>query len=121
MMRKKKNFLDFIVFKNSRPQWRKTEAGLAQISILRDGLVDRAVRIFKNTPRAFVVELDEFGSFVWEAADGEKTVFEIGVLLKERFGADIEPIYERLAVFLRILKNNRLIQFAERKADHSRA
>jgi hypothetical protein len=108
----RKNLLDFVVVREDRPEWRTTEAGLTQIIIPRDGLMDRFVRLLRrSTPRSFTVDLDEFGSFVWEAIDDRRTVFEIGILLKERFGAKVEPVYERLALFLRILKNNRLIRY----------
>jgi hypothetical protein len=110
-----KNLLDFIVVKENGPQWLKTEAGLARIVIPRNGFMDRAARVFKDTPRVFTADLDEFGSFVCETIDGEKTVFEIGVLLKGRFGPDVEPVYERLESFLRILKNNKLIRFASNR------
>jgi hypothetical protein len=112
-MNAKKNLLDFIVVKENGPQWLKTEAGRARVVIPRNSFIDRAVRVFKNTPRAFTADLDEFGSFVCEAIDGKKTVFEIGALLKGRFGSDIEPVYERLASFLCLLKNNKLIRFED--------
>jgi hypothetical protein len=112
----KKNFLDFVVLKTRDTQWRKTEAGLAQIIIPRDGFMDRCARLFKDTPRTFTAHLDEFGSFVWEMIDDKRTVLEIGALLGERFGTDVEPLYGRLAGFLRLLKNNGLVRFAHRES-----
>ena len=57
------------------------------------------------------VKLDEFGSWVWIHCDGRTTVKEIGFSLKERFGETIEPVYDRLSIFLNQLERSRLIQF----------
>jgi hypothetical protein len=111
-----KNLLDYVVSKAESARWQRTEAGLVRIIIARDGWAERAARIFKNTPRSFTADLDQFGSFVWEAIDGGKTVEAIGALLRARFGAEVEPVYERLGLFLCILQNNKLIRLAENKA-----
>lgn len=47
------------------------------------------------------VKLDEIGSEVWRNCDGCTTVAKIGSILQERFGDKIEPVYDRLAAFLR--------------------
>lgn len=57
----------------------------------------------------FRIKLDEIGSAVWEMCDGEKTVREIGECLHQRFKDKIEPVYDRLAVFLQTLERNRFI------------
>ena len=57
----------------------------------------------------FRIHLDEFGSWVWLQIDGKKTVYEIGGALKTKFGSDIEPVYERLGLFINQLARNRFI------------
>ncbi len=47
------------------------------------------------------LHLDAVGSTVWLASDGERTVSDIGERLRERFGEDIEPVWDRLALFVR--------------------
>jgi hypothetical protein len=106
---KETNLIDMIVVKSEHIQWRETDDGVVEIIILRNGFVDRFVRLFRNTPKTFTVRLDEYGSFVWNATDGRRRISEIGEMLFARFGSDIEPIYERLVVFLNALLNNRLI------------
>ena len=59
----------------------------------------------------FKVQLDEFGSFVWKQCDGEKTVEQIGQELKNKFQGDIDPVYERLAVFIQSLARYKFIEF----------
>jgi len=48
----------------------------------------------------FNIRLDEIGSAVWQCCDGAATVFEIGEKLKDRFGEGIEPVHDRLVVFI---------------------
>ena len=52
----------------------------------------------------FNVNLDQYGTAVWRLFDGKLTVREIGEILKTRFGDTVEPLYARLAAFLKILK-----------------
>jgi hypothetical protein len=60
----------------------------------------------------FTVELDRYGSAVWELCDG-KTVKAIGEALQEKFGDEVEPLYPRLSQFLAALERGKLIRFEE--------
>jgi hypothetical protein len=59
----------------------------------------------------YKINLDEFGSAVWNLCDGTRTVTEIGDELRTRFGKKVDPLYERLAVFIGALKREGLIAF----------
>ncbi|MBN1892929.1 PqqD family protein [bacterium] len=61
------------------------------------------------------IRLDEFGSCFWKLADGSRDVGEIGRELQTRFGESVQPVYERLAVFLRQMKANRCIALKEKR------
>lgn len=85
-----------------------------------DGLVILLKPKFKNPflarhllPRMksphFKIKLDEIGSFFWENCDGQKNIKEIGELFREKFGGKVEPLYERLSLFLQSLEKNGLI------------
>ncbi|UCE17755.1 MAG: PqqD family protein [Gemmatimonadota bacterium] len=62
----------------------------------------------------FRVKLDAFGSHVWLNCDGSKTVHAIGQSLKKRFGNSVEPVYDRLGVFIKRLQSERFIQLTEK-------
>lgn len=47
--------------------------------------------------------LDRIGSFMWLQCDGKRTVHEIAEHMREEFGEDIEPVYDRLKLFLQQL------------------
>lgn len=58
-------------------------------------------------------ELDEIGSAAWLLMDGTNKVDDMAKLLDEDFGEKIEPVYERLLLFLRSMHNNKFIYFQE--------
>ena len=59
------------------------------------------------------IRLDVFGTWVWEKMDGNQTVFEIGESLSAEFGDAVEPVFERLGLFINLLARRRFIQLAK--------
>jgi len=59
----------------------------------------------------YKVKLDEFGSFVWRQINGKLTVEEIGIELKNNYKENIEPVYERLSVFIQSLERYKFIEY----------
>ncbi len=57
--------------------------------------------------------LDEFGTATWQLINGSNTVSRIGELLTEKFGDKIQPVYDRLTLFLTHLYNAGFISFKE--------
>jgi hypothetical protein len=55
------------------------------------------------------IHLDDIGTFVWDHLDGETTVGRIAERAKEHFGERIEPVYERLHLFLQQLEQGKMI------------
>jgi hypothetical protein len=59
--------------------------------------------------RDFRVKLDRIGSFVWERCDGDTAVGQITALMTQAFGAEAEPVYERIGAFLSRLEREGFI------------
>lgn len=110
MAKKQANFLDLVPKKISSVQWIVLDNGCIQIQIPRMSWLDKAVRLFARTPEVMKIDLDEYGSFIWKSIDGTKTTHELCEELKNAFGADIEPLYERFGAYVNILKNNNFIK-----------
>ena len=49
------------------------------------------------------LKLDTYGSYIWNACDGNTTVRDIGQKMGEHFGEEIDPLYERIGLFIRRL------------------
>ncbi|SHJ78214.1 PqqD family protein [Tepidibacter formicigenes] len=108
-IKKNDNFLELVPFKNKNQKWKLNDQGLVQIIIPREGILDKIVRVFFKTPKVMKIDLDLQGSCVWKAIDGERNIEEIGNILKNEFGKNAEPIYERLGTYINILRNNKFI------------
>ena len=60
----------------------------------------------------YPVLLDEFGTTVWDLIDGTRTVFEIGKMLKAQHGEKVEPVFDRLGLFVNMLAQRRFISLS---------
>jgi hypothetical protein len=49
------------------------------------------------------LKLDRYGSYIWNACDGNTTVRDIGRKMGEQFGEDADSLYERIGLFIRRL------------------
>ena len=104
------NLLDLIPVKNV--DWEKKEDGTVSLKLpkTRSRLFKAIIEKLGKKPH-FKVHLDEFGSFVWERCDGMHRVDQIGVHLKTKFGNTVEPVYDRLGAFVRILASQKCITY----------
>jgi hypothetical protein len=57
------------------------------------------------------IRLDDYGSYVWKQCTGECTVGEIADRLREKFGSSIEPVMDRLELFLKYLERYEFIRY----------
>jgi hypothetical protein len=59
------------------------------------------------------LRLDEVGSFAWQLLDGEHTVGQVAVAVREHFGDAVEPAEERVGHLVRLLRQEGLIAYPE--------
>jgi len=59
----------------------------------------------------FKTKLDEIGTAVWNKIDGKKNAVEIGNELEKELGEKIQPVYERLGMFLSTMKREKFIEY----------
>ena len=104
-----KNYLEFCPKRNEDISWKEKD-GIVVLEIENKGLMNKiAQKLFKK-PKISYVNLDEMGTFIWPMLDGKTDIIEIGKRVKERFGEDAEPLYERLAKYIQILENYNFVQ-----------
>lgn len=108
-IKKGDSYLDLIPVRIESMEWYEGDDGKIHIRIPRKTPVDRLVRLFKNTPDHMRVDLDEIGSSAWKSMDGINTIGDICDLMTDRFGDDVEPVYERVGTYINILRNNKFI------------
>lgn len=106
----KDNYLDKIPVRNGDFAWTENN-GLVTVQQENTGVYNTIAQKFFKSPRVSNVDLDKFGSFVWLQIDGERSIYEIGVLVKAKFGKDAEPLYERLAKYFYTLENVHFVSY----------
>ena len=101
-MKKQDNFLEYIPKIKEGISW-KPEQDHVIIDMENKGLANRIAQICFGRPKVSHITLEELGSFIWQQIDGEKSILQIGELVREAFGEKAEPLYERLAQYMTIL------------------
>lgn len=77
------------------------ENGIVTVLEKQDHKIQRFFRKLKvKIPMYKKIAFDEYSSEVFLQIDGNKTVKEIGEELEAKFGDKVQPLYERLLVFL---------------------
>ncbi|MFH1764728.1 MAG: PqqD family protein [Gemmatimonadota bacterium] len=71
------------------------------------GLMDR----FFHRMSANRIRLDEVGSFAWRHLDGERTVAEVGELMRGEFGDRVDPVGERLGHFVQVMRTEGFLAY----------
>lgn len=99
------NYLDVIPVKQQSVNWSADDTGAVTLEVINKGFFCLLTQKLFGKPKISYIHLDETGSFVWPLIDGERSVAEIGELLKAQFGESAEPLYERLVKFFTVLEN----------------
>ena len=105
---KKTNYLDKIPIRNAKISW-TTENNIVTLEIENKGIFNRVFQLLLKKPKVSYIHLDEMGSFIWTLIDGEKSIFELGKQVEEKFGENANPLYERLVKYFQILDDCKFI------------
>ena len=57
----------------------------------------------------FRIRLDKYASFIWLRCDGQMEVAQIAMEMRAAFGEQIEPVYERIGLFLKRMESEQFI------------
>ena len=109
-----KNYLEFIPVQNADFPWKVNEKGIVTVMVTNKGFYNTIAQKFFKKPRVSKIQLDEFGSFIWQQIDGETNIYAISEKVKENFGKKAEPLYPRLLKFFDILKDNKFVTLEEK-------
>lgn len=104
------NYLEKIPI-HSDIKWTKDESGAVTLEIENKGLLNRIFQKILKKPKISYIHLDEAGSLVWTLLDGEKTIYDIGVAVREHLGEGADPLYERIIKFIQILVSYNFVKF----------
>ena len=112
MAKKGNNYLHYIPAISGKNTWDAAEDGLVTIHMVHRGFYAWVAQRFFHRPRVSHIALDAMGSFIFRHIDGQRTVGQLAELVREEFGQEAEPLYDRLVQYMRILQNNGFIYYA---------
>jgi len=69
----------------------------------------------KQIKKPYKIELDEFGSFIWNLCDGKSNLKKIAEKLEDEFGDKVSPVENRVTEFINQMSKNKLINLFEKK------
>lgn len=114
MKKEKSKSENYLERKPARPEhikWSADENGIITLDIENKGAMNRIVQKLFKKPKVSHIHLDKMGSFIWPLLDGKKDIVALGGLVKERFGEEAEPLYERLAKYFQILDSYSFVEW----------
>lgn len=111
----KDNYLDYVPKHNMLFPYTVKENGRVEVKVANRGMFNRIAQILFKRPKYSYIELDEFGTFVWQQIDGKRTIYDICMLIRDKFGEAAEPLFERATQFFQILRKNAFIVYENKK------
>lgn len=106
-MENNEDVLEIIYEISSDIEYTVNDKSVVTILQKQDHKIQKFFRKLKfKIPQYKKTELDSYSSFVFLQINGENTIKKIGENLIDYFGEDINPLYERLLLFLNHIEIN---------------
>lgn len=99
------NYLDYIPVPEDACRHEISEEGRVTIFVENKGVFHWIAQRLFHRPRISQIHLDEMGNFIWPLMDGTRSIQDIALLVKEKFGEKAEPLYNRLVQYMRNLES----------------
>ena len=103
------NFLLYRPLRNIK-QWEVNDEKV-KLFFHHDKPVEKFMRWLIKKSKVSDLELDEMGSMVWQMCDGTKTIYDIALVMMERFNETEQNSIDRLIMFIRYLSRRGWITF----------
>ena len=113
------DYLDFVPVHNEGCHYEISAESRVTIYVENKGMFHWMARKLFHRPKTTRIDLDEMGNFIWPLLDGTRTIYQIGIMVRQRFGEKAEPLYERLVLYIRSLKNYGLVRLANQNCNAS--
>ncbi len=108
------NYLEKVPVIKRDLKWSESD-GKVTLEKENRGIANRIAQKLLKKPRVSYIHLDETGSFIWQQIDGERDIVAIGEAVKAQFGEKAEPLYERLAQYIKTLEHYGFAEFVEKQ------
>ena len=103
------NFMDRVYVHNLDCPAEKKDDGTIVVDMEHRGFFAAIAQRGFGKPRISHIALDQYGSTVWEALDGKRTVMDVVGVMEEAFPEEKDDMLKRVVTFLRTLETNGFI------------
>lgn len=104
------NYMDIIMYHNPEYKWSVNEDGTVVIDVINKGIHHKIAQKFFHKPKISHISLDKYGSKLWEAIDGKKTVYDVLNIMLNAFPNEEKYMLNRVVTFMQTLQNNKFIK-----------
>lgn len=82
-------------------------AANGDVTILQEnrGVMKWLTQKLLSKPKTSQIHLDKMGNYIWPLMDGNRSIMDIAGMVKEHFGEEAEPLYDRLVQYIRTLES----------------
>ena len=108
---KEENFLLRTPLRKEGLKFKVDEKGIVTLLIENKGFYNRLFQKILKKPKVTYIHLDEMGSFIWPLFSPDKDIVALGKEVSEKFGDKAEPLYERLAEYIKRLESYGFIEY----------
>ena len=108
---KEENFLLRTPLRKEGLKFEVDEKGIVTLLIENKGFFNRLFQKILKKPKVTHIHLDEMGSFIWPLFSPDKDIVALGKEVSEKFGDKAEPLYERLAEYIKRLESYGFIEY----------
>ena len=119
-MKKDNNLLDYVPRIPEKLNWTEDDEHRVTVDVENKGVFNRIAQKCFGRPAVSHIALEQFGSFIWKQIDGVHTIYDIALLVKEEFGEDAEPLYDRLLAYFRTLQGHGFVTLTPSDKDTKR-
>lgn len=103
-MKNNNNFLDRVFRIDDGLKWTVDDSGTVIVEMENKGFTNRIAQRYFKKPAISHITLEGMGSYIFTCIDGRRNVHEIGLMVREKFGDEAEPLYERLSLYMKQLE-----------------
>lgn len=112
MAKKKKlspNYMDLVFTPAEKLHWEQRKDGMVILDMVNKGFFHKIAQLFFHKPRVSHIALDKYGTKLWLALDGKRTVYDVIAEMQKAFPAEKERMTDRVITFLCTLQTNHFI------------
>ncbi len=101
---KQNNYLDYVFKIKEGLIWNIDDHNVVTVDMENTGFTNRIAQRFFKKPAISHITLEGMGSFIFTCIDGNRSVYDIGLLLRDKYHDEAEPLYERLSLYMKKLE-----------------